>query len=165
MPSSQPLDTALYNRVRQKAKSKFKVWPSAYASAWLVREYKKQGGRYGGSSKSVHKQSKTLKRSKMSKSVKKSKRKLSRSKKSSYKNQRPLKRWFAEQWIDVCQLPRIVPCGRQKGKSKSSTKNYPYCRPLKRISSKTPRTARELSTSELKRRCACKHRNPMKKVY
>ena len=28
------------------AKRKFKVWPSAYASAWLVKTYKKRGGKY-----------------------------------------------------------------------------------------------------------------------
>ena len=28
------------------AKKKFKVYPSAYANAWLVREYKKRGGGY-----------------------------------------------------------------------------------------------------------------------
>ena len=28
------------------AKRKFKVYPSAYANAWLVREYKKRGGTY-----------------------------------------------------------------------------------------------------------------------
>ena len=28
------------------AKRKFKVYPSAYANGWLVREYKKRGGGY-----------------------------------------------------------------------------------------------------------------------
>jgi len=28
------------------AKRKFDVYPSAYANAWLVREYKKKGGKY-----------------------------------------------------------------------------------------------------------------------
>ena len=28
------------------AKKKFDVYPSAYANAWLVREYKKRGGGY-----------------------------------------------------------------------------------------------------------------------
>ena len=31
----------------RKVKSRYKVWPSAYASAWLTREYKKRGGTYG----------------------------------------------------------------------------------------------------------------------
>ena len=41
-----PTDKALYARVKAAAKKKFKVYPSAYANAWLVREYKKRGGKY-----------------------------------------------------------------------------------------------------------------------
>tara|TARA_Y100001938_G_scaffold138859_1_gene204948 strand:+ start:71 stop:244 length:174 start_codon:yes stop_codon:yes gene_type:complete len=41
-----PTNKALYNRVKAAAKRKFDVYPSAYANAWLVREYKKRGGRY-----------------------------------------------------------------------------------------------------------------------
>jgi len=37
-----PVNKALYSRVKRK----FKVYPSAYANAWLVREYKKRGGTY-----------------------------------------------------------------------------------------------------------------------
>ena len=33
-------------RGKAAAKRKFKVYPSAYANAWLVREYKKRGGTY-----------------------------------------------------------------------------------------------------------------------
>ena len=41
-----PTDTELYSRVKAEAKKKFNVYPSAYANAWLVREYKKRGGGY-----------------------------------------------------------------------------------------------------------------------
>ena len=41
-----PTNKALYNRVKAEAKRKFKVYPSAYANGWLVREYKKRGGKY-----------------------------------------------------------------------------------------------------------------------
>jgi len=41
-----PADKELYERVKQAAKRKFKVYPSAYANAWLVQEYKKRGGKY-----------------------------------------------------------------------------------------------------------------------
>jgi hypothetical protein len=37
---------ALYSRVKAAAKKKFDVYPSAYANAWLVKEYKKRGGTY-----------------------------------------------------------------------------------------------------------------------
>jgi predicted protein tyrosine phosphatase len=43
------LDPALYEEVKAEIKSKVKVWPSAYASAQLVQEYKRRGGRYAGS--------------------------------------------------------------------------------------------------------------------
>ena len=41
-----PTDSELYARVKAEAKKKFNVYPSAYANAWLVREYKKRGGGY-----------------------------------------------------------------------------------------------------------------------
>ena len=44
--SPKPKNPALYARVKAEAKQKFKVYPSAYANGWLVREYKKRGGKY-----------------------------------------------------------------------------------------------------------------------
>lgn len=44
--SAIPTDAVLYARVKAEAKAKFDVYPSAYANAWLVREYKKRGGGY-----------------------------------------------------------------------------------------------------------------------
>ena len=41
-----PVNKALYSRVKAEAKRKFAVYPSAYANAWLVREYKKRGCTY-----------------------------------------------------------------------------------------------------------------------
>lgn len=49
--SPKPTNTKLYNKVKAEAKKKFKVWPSAYASAWLTKEYKKAGGKYSGTTK------------------------------------------------------------------------------------------------------------------
>jgi len=46
MSKNVPTNKALYNRVKAEAKRKFDRWPSAYGSAWLVREYKKRGGKY-----------------------------------------------------------------------------------------------------------------------
>ena len=43
---AKPKNAALYARVKAEAKRKFKVYPSAYANAWLVRTYKKRGGTY-----------------------------------------------------------------------------------------------------------------------
>lgn len=44
----EPTNKALYGRVKAAAKKKFDVWPSAYASSWVVKEYKKRGGKYKG---------------------------------------------------------------------------------------------------------------------
>ena len=73
-----------------------------------------------------------------------------------------LGRWFSEEWIDVCQLPKIVPCGRKS--ARSSSRKYPYCRPRYRVTSKSPRTANTFSKAEIKRRCKKKRRNPSKRV-
>lgn len=130
--TSQPLNTSLYEKVKAEAKKKFKVWPSAYASAWLVKEYKRRGGKYKGKRDS----------------------------------QSGLSRWFAEEWIDVCHLPKKVACGRPKGgySADKYSRKYPYCRPLNRINNKTPRTARELSATALKRRCSKKRATPRKRL-
>jgi hypothetical protein len=46
-----PTNKKLYNSKVALAKKKFDVWPSAYASAWVVKEYKKAGGKYSGTTK------------------------------------------------------------------------------------------------------------------
>ena len=58
-----------------------------------------------------------------------------------------LKRWFKEEWIDV---RTGKPCGRSKGEKRG----VPYCRPKKRVSSATPKTASEMSPSEKSRKIA-----------
>ena len=52
-----------------------------------------------------------------------------------------LKRWFKEKWVDVRTGKA---CGRKKGDGRG----VPYCRPSKRVSSKTPKTSSEMSSSE-----------------
>lgn len=39
---SNVANPSLYSRVKAEAKRKFDVFPSAYASAWLVKTYKKE---------------------------------------------------------------------------------------------------------------------------
>ena len=62
-----------------------------------------------------------------------------------------LKRWFKEDWVDV---KTCIPCGRRKGEKRGT----PYCRPKKRISKKTPKTAGELTKTEKRSRIAQKNR-------
>ena len=123
-----PLNKSLYQRVKSEAKHKFKVYPSAYANGWLVKEYKRRGGKYKSGT---------------------------RPRKSG-----GLSRWYAEKWIDVCKLPKKVPCGRKK----SSKRNYPYCRPSRRVNKSTPRTVSEISKKILRSRCSRKRKSPMKRV-
>ena len=52
--SSVPENVAnpsLYRKAKAKAKAKFDVFPSAYASGWMVQEYKRMGGTYKGAKK------------------------------------------------------------------------------------------------------------------
>lgn len=128
----EPINKILYNKVKKEAIKKFDVWPSIYASSWLVREYKKRGGKYKGSKKDVEDSG--------------------------------LKRWFKEEWVDVCHLPKKVPCGRPTTDQKSYSRKYPYCRPYNRVNKLTPKTVRELSKETLRKRCAIKRKNPYKKV-
>jgi len=62
-----------------------------------------------------------------------------------------LKRWFKEDWKDQRTGKA---CGRKKGEKRGT----PYCRPSKRISSKTPKTGSEMSTSEKRKRISQKKR-------
>jgi len=60
-----------------------------------------------------------------------------------------LRRWFKEEWKDVRSGK---PCGRQQGEERGT----PYCRPSKRVSSRTPVTASEMSPSQKRSRISQK---------
>jgi len=62
-----------------------------------------------------------------------------------------LKRWFKEDWKDVRTGKA---CGRKEGEKRGT----PYCRPTKRVSSKTPKTSGEMTKSEKRSRIAQKKR-------
>ena len=62
-----------------------------------------------------------------------------------------LKRWFKEDWKDV---RTGKDCGRKEGESRGT----PYCRPTKRVSSKTPKTSGEMTATEKKNKVAEKKR-------
>jgi hypothetical protein len=69
-----------------------------------------------------------------------------------------LGRWYKEKWVDACAWPKRKSCGR-KTKEKIA-----YCRPSKKIDSKTPKLVQNLTKAQIKSRCAKKKRNPMKRV-
>tara|TARA_X000001388_G_scaffold37897_1_gene26786 strand:- start:2902 stop:4596 length:1695 start_codon:yes stop_codon:yes gene_type:complete len=65
------------------------------------------------------------------------------------KVQKGLDRWFKEKWVDVSRKDKDgkhPPCGRSK--AKTSSKGYPKCRPSVRVSSKTPKTAGEMTSGQ-----------------
>lgn len=41
-----PTNKRLYEQIKSKIKDRYSTWPSAYASAALVKEYKAAGGKY-----------------------------------------------------------------------------------------------------------------------
>lgn len=127
---NDPSDPKLYSSVKEEAKKKFKVWPSAYASGWLVKEYKERFAEKHGKKKNPYTSDKS-------------------------KKTNDLGRWYKEDWRNVCETDKdgnYKKCGRPKADTKDA-KNYPYCRPLKRVSSKTPKTVGELSEKERKKMC------------
>jgi hypothetical protein len=67
-----------------------------------------------------------------------------------------LSRWYRERWIDIATGK---PCG-----SARTADYYPTCRPSRRITSKSPVTARELTPSQRKKMVRHKQRAGSKTV-
>ena len=103
---SIPIDTGLYEKAKKIVYSQY-TKPSAYRSGALVKKYKELGGRY----KDTQPKKKTI-------------------------DDKPLKRWFKEEWADI-----------NPDKTKSS---YPVYRPTKRITEKTPKIASEIPKKRIK---------------
>jgi hypothetical protein len=87
MTKSTPTNKVLYYKVKAEAKQKFKVWPSAYGSGWLVKEYKRRGGKYKAH-KSPKRNSPRRRKSPKRKSKSKSPRRKSPKRKSKSKSPR-----------------------------------------------------------------------------
>ena len=112
----------------RKVKARYKVFPSAYASGAIAKCRKVGASNWGNKAK----KKKWMAVRKTAKGA-------------------ALRRWFKEDWKDVRSGK---PCGRQKGEKRGT----PYCRPSKRVSSKTPVTSGELSANEKRTRIAQKKR-------
>lgn len=67
-----------------------------------------------------------------------------------------LRRWFKEKWVDVSRKVdgKHPPCGRKDADGKA----YPKCRPSKKVSKETPKTASSYSKKEKKAMTAQKRR-------
>ena len=75
---------------------------------------------------------------------------------SGSKGKTNLDRWYREKWVDACAWPKVKPCGRK------TQEKIAYCRPSKRIDSKTPTLVQDLTKKQIKSRCERKKKNPMK---
>ncbi len=121
--SPQPTNKALYNYVKQLASKKFKSKSGIYRSSWIVREYKKRGGKYKGQRTS----SSGLKRWYKEKWV---------------DLNRPIKN-------SKGKIIGYKSCGRQS--VKGSNGKYPLCRPSKRVNKGTPRTYHSISKKSIQK--------------
>lgn len=134
-------DSKIYKKIKAEADRKFKEKTSAYKSLYIVRRYKEMGG--------VYKQNTTKKR----------------------KSKSNLKRWLKEKWVRISpntgkpmwKNNKLVPCGRSKKEKKTHVKKG-LCRPYKRISKNTPKTAKEIGVREMKKRASLKKRHPNKTI-
>lgn len=63
-----------------------------------------------------------------------------------------LGRWFKEKWVDVSRKidGKHPPCGRKSASGEKGRKGYPKCRPSKKVSKDTPKTASSYSKKEKK---------------
>lgn len=116
------LDQKLYDKVKRRADRKFEAKTSVYKSSWIVKEYKRLGGRYRG------------KRSKSS------------GLKRWYREKwidlnRPIKN-------SEGKIVGYKSCGRISSKS---YEKYPLCRPSKRVNKMTPRTYKSISKKSIKK--------------
>lgn len=75
-----------------------------------------------------------------------------------------LRRWFKEKWVDVSRKVdgKHPPCGRKDADGDKSRKGYPKCRPQKKVSKETPKTAGSYSKEE-KKSMVTQKRNAEKK--
>ena len=117
----RPTNKILYEKVKQLANQKFQSKSGIYRSSWIVREYKKRGGKYSGTKTS----STGLKRWYKEKWV---------------DLNRPIRN-------SKGKIIDYKPCGRSK--IIGSKGKYPLCRPSKRVNKGTPRTYHSISTKSI----------------
>ena len=133
---SEPSDKVLYERVKKMADKKFESKTGIYKSSWIVREYKRLGGKYKGT------------RSKSSGLLRWYKEKW-------VDLNRPIKNSSGK-------TIGYKPCGRQeipkkdmsikrRGILKNPSTKYPLCRPTKRVSFQTPKTISEIDKRNIDR--------------
>jgi hypothetical protein len=116
-----PLDKTLYEIVKREANKKFKSPSGVYRSSWIVREYKKRGGKYKGVKKSSEGLSRWFREKwvDLNSPIRSKSNGRNRSKVIGYRS-----------------------CGRSR---QSSHGKYPLCRPTHKITYQTPKTWKSIS--------------------
>lgn len=125
LKSAQGKNIKLCPRGYCTAKSKFAVYPSAYANGYASQVCAgKQQDFMGNISNDYG----TIKADKGSN----------------------LSRWYREQWVNVCERD-YPPCGRKK--AIMNAKTYPYCRPLHKLRGTKVKSVGEMTKEELVQMC------------
>ncbi|QIG60040.1 hypothetical protein [Dishui Lake large algae virus 1] len=118
----EPLDKALYARVKAEADKKFLAPTSVYKSSWVVAEYKRRGGIY------------TEKKQKNQGLLRWYREKW-------IDLARPIK-------DNSGKIVDYEDCGREKATTRGV---YPLCRPMRRITQHTPTTVTELTPAAIRK--------------
>lgn len=144
---NKPTNPSLWSRAKAAAKSKYKVYPSAYANGFAAKWYKKHGG--GWKKKSANESEEFNEASSPSQqaAIAINMKKKGIKPKNENVNE-DLRNWFKEKWVDVSKKVdgKHPPCGRKDADGKS----YPKCRPSKKVSSETPKIASSYDKDEKK---------------
>jgi hypothetical protein len=144
---NKPTNPSLWSRAKAAAKSKYKVYPSAYANGFAAKWYKKRGGGWKkkstNESEEFNESSSPAQQAAIAINMKKK-----RIKPKNENVNEDLRNWFKEKWVDVSKKVdgKHPPCGRKDADGKS----YPKCRPSKKVSSETPKVASSYDKNEKK---------------
>jgi len=147
---NKPTNPELWSRAKAAAKSKYKVYPSAYANGFASKWYKEHGGGWrtvkkksANESEETNEASSPAQQAAIAINMKK--------KGIKPKNENvneDLRNWFKEKWVDVSKKVdgKHPPCGRKDADGRA----YPKCRPSKKVSSETPKVASSYDKGEKK---------------
>ncbi len=144
---NKPTNPSLWSRAKAAAKSKYKVYPSAYANGFAAKWYKKHGGGWKKKSANESEEFNEASSPAQQAAIAINMKKKGIKPKNENVNE-DLRNWFKEKWVDVSKKVdgKHPPCGRKDADGKS----YPKCRPSKKVSSETPKIASSYDKDEKK---------------
>jgi len=144
---NKPTNPSLWSRAKAAAKSKYKVYPSAYANGFAAKWYKKRGGGWKKKSANESEEFNEASSPAQQAAIAINMKKKGIKPKNENVNE-DLRNWFKEKWVDVSKKVdgKHPPCGRKDADGKS----YPKCRPSKKVSSETPKVASSYDKDEKK---------------